>query len=106
MNKSYSEKLAKINPKIKCLIYSHPFLDTVKNEDEFIIRYFEEFGPSLKINDRVRFVNEIAKDEFEFLDTNKAIYPEITKLLKELKPDFFIYDQIMTVILCFLRFFW
>lgn len=51
------------------------------------IRLFKEFGPSLRINDRVQFVNAIAKDEFEFLETNRLIYEECTKLLKELKPD-------------------
>lgn len=86
-NEGYAEKLKKINPKINALIYPHPGLDVEKNEDENNIRYFEEFGPSLRINDRVKFVNEIIKDEFEFYDTNRSIYPEITKILQELKPD-------------------
>ena len=57
---------------------------------------FNEFGPLLKIKDRVEFVNKMAEDEFEFYEQSKLIYPEITKILQDLKPDFFIFDQIMT----------
>lgn len=87
VNKTFVEKVQKINPKIRCLVYTHPSLDTVKNEKDFVIKIFEQFGPSLRINDRVKFVNEIAADQFQYYETNKAIYSEITKLLDETKPD-------------------
>lgn len=49
VNKGYAEKLSKTHPQIKCLIYLHPYLDKEKDEDDYMIRMFEEFGPSLKL---------------------------------------------------------
>lgn len=100
LNKTFAEKVQKINPRIKCLIYAHPSLDTVKNEKDFVIEIFEKFGPSLRINDRVRFVNEIAGDQFQYYELNRAIYPEVTRLLDETKPDceFFLKNFIVNLL--------
>ena len=87
VDKKYAGKLKKINPKIKSLVYSNPSSDIYKNSEEFLIQEFEKFGKTLEISDRVEFVNSIANEFFEVLDNAKAVYPEISQILKELKPD-------------------
>lgn len=88
VNKSYAEKLNKTNPRIKCEIYQHPFLDKEKNEEEYIIRLMNDSGHLFRIQDRVEFVNQMLEEELEFLEQNKLIYPEITKILQRIKPGF------------------
>ena len=87
VNQGFAEKLQKINPKIKCLIYKYPSLDDCKNEEESLVRWLDVFGPMLKIKDRVKAVNTIVGEFSSLYEQAKAIYPEITALLRDLKPD-------------------
>ena len=87
VNVGYAEKIKKINPKIKFAIYHHPTLDKEKDQDAFTIKMLNAFGASLRLTDRVEFVNHFSANKFKFFEQYKAIYPEITEILKQIKPD-------------------
>ena len=87
VNRGFAEKLQKTCPQVKCLLYAHPSLDVQANLDEYLIHNLEEYGKTLEITDRVEFVNSITNELFEILDDSRLIYPEISEILKKLKPD-------------------
>lgn len=87
VNRIFAQKLENSCPKAKCLIYDHPILDAEANLDEYLISNLKDFGQTLEITDRVEFVNSITPELFEMLATSKMIYPQITKILQQLKPD-------------------
>lgn len=88
VNKFTAEKLRKKNAKIKFLIYSHPTMDVHQNDDQALVEEFVKFGEILRItDDRVKFVKELGAALFEMYDEAKLLYPEITKILSEFKPD-------------------
>ena len=86
-NAGYAEKVKKINPKIKCAIYHHASLDNEKDQDAFTIKMLNAFGSSLRMTDRVQFVNHFSSNKFKFFEQYKEMYAEITELLKQIKPD-------------------
>lgn len=87
VNRGYSEKIKKINPRIKCAVYYHATLDEEKDQDAFTIKMLNAFGHSLRLTDRVEFVNHFSANKFKFFEQYKAMYDEITEILKEIKPD-------------------
>lgn len=48
------------------------------------------------MTDRVEFVNYLADGEIDFYLIDKAIYEEVSAIIKKIKPDIYINDDIMT----------
>lgn len=63
-------------------------MDVHQNDDQALVEEFVKFGEILRItDDRVKFVKELGAALFEMYDEAKLLYPEITKILSEFKPD-------------------
>lgn len=88
VDKNFAEKIQKTEPKIQCLIYSLPSQDAHKSEDESLVEAFTKFGEILRItDDRVKFVQKRGAALFHIYEEARKIYPEISKILAEIKPD-------------------
>ena len=101
VNKEFKEVVEKKVENAKFLLYSRrPGKECGENDEEskqHTIEMFSTWGAKWQEQDRVKFVLDGGHSYLDCYDDSIAIYPHITKLIKELQPDLILVDSLMTI---------
>ena len=103
VNNEYKKFVLKRVPQAKFLLYSRRPDQKAADDDndeeskQHTIEMFSTWGAKWQEQDRVKFVLDGGHSYLDCYDDSIAIYPHITKLIKELQPDVILVDSLMTI---------
>ena len=101
VNREFKKFVEKRVPQAKYLLYSRrPDKESTENDEEskqHTIEMFSTWGEKWREQDRVKFVHNGGHSYEDCYEDSVAIHPHVTKLIKELNPDVFLVDSLMTI---------